>query len=166
MFSWFRRLVDRGPAERPRTAPFTELALRAIACAEREARAHRLEYLGTETLLLGLLRVEEGTARAVLARCGIAPGAVADAVEDVIGFGPPDFQVFTPMVRTPQAELALQWAAEEARFLAHSAVGTEHLLMGLLHTSEGVAAEVLGQFGLTAARGRAIVLELAPPGTV
>ncbi len=137
---------------------FTERAQRVIVSAQEEAKRLNHNYVGTEHLLLGLLREEEGIAAKALENLGIPSeqlrleveqtmGREATAQEQEIGF-------------TPRAKkVVLELASEEARLLGHNYVGTEHLLLGLIREGEGVAAQALQHLGADLEKVRAQVLQ-------
>ncbi|HSQ55735.1 MAG TPA: Clp protease N-terminal domain-containing protein [Gemmata sp.] len=171
MFEWLRRKRPKPDRELPplrfseSTRPFTALAQKVTRLANEQAHRFRHEYIGTEHLLLGLIEVRDGIASRVLNQCNISIVSVREQVERIVQHGPggaPDSSGRLPF--TPRAESALRWTSEEARFLNHDFICTEHILMGLLHEREGVAFLVLRHFGLTADRARDEVIRLSPPG--
>ncbi len=149
---------------------FTERAQRSLVLAQEEARRLQYNFVGTEHLLLGLIREGEGVAAKVLLSMGISLDKVRGEVEKVIGRGstPAEGEIGL----TPRAKkVVLELAAEEARHLGHSYIGTEHILLGLIREGEGVAARVLLNLGADLERVRAQVLQqlggnatAAPPG--
>jgi ATP-dependent Clp protease ATP-binding subunit ClpC len=132
---------------------FSERARRVLTLAQEEAQRFNHSYIGTEHVLLGLVREEEGVAAKVLTNLGISLSKVRSAVEFIIGRGekPSTGQIGL----TPRAKRVIELAIDEARQFGHNYIGTEHLLLGLLHEGEGVAAGVLDSFGVTLERARA-----------
>jgi excisionase family DNA binding protein len=137
---------------------FTRRARTVLECAQDEA--HRLghNYIGTEHLLLGLLREGDGVAARLLRDQGIELASVRAAVESVIGRG--ENEAGGEVNLTPRAKKVLALAVHEADALHHSYIGTEHLLLGLLAEGEGVAARVLQNFGVALSSTRDSVREL------
>ena len=126
---------------------FSERARRVLTSAQEEAQNLNHSYIGTEHILLGLIREEEGVAAKVLMNLGISLGKVRSAVEFIIGRG--EKSSVGEIGLTPRAKRVIELAIDEARNLGHNYIGTEHLLLGLLHEGEGVAAGVLDSFGIT-----------------
>jgi prophage maintenance system killer protein len=137
---------------------FTDRARRAVQLAQEEARLLNHNYVGTEHLLLGLLREGEGVAAKALGSLGISIEAVRAQVEELIGHGESAPAGHLPF--TPRAKKALELSLREALQLGHNYIGTEHLLLGLAREGEGVAAELLIGFGAGHARLRDQVLQL------
>jgi prophage maintenance system killer protein len=137
---------------------FTDRARRVVQLAQEEARLLNHNYVGTEHLLLGLLGEGEGVAAKALASLGISLEAVRAQVEELIGYGQSAPAGHIPF--TPRAKKALELSLREALQLGHNYIGTEHLLLGLAHEGEGVAAELLIGFGAGHARLRDQVLQL------
>ena len=129
---------------------FTERARKVLALAQEEARRFNHNYIGTEHILLGLVREEEGMAARVLSNLGIGLNKVRAAVEFIIGRGEGATQGDVGL--TPRAKRVIELAVDEARFLGHQYIGTEHILLGLLREGEGVAAGVLESLGVTVER--------------
>jgi ATP-dependent Clp protease ATP-binding subunit ClpC len=137
---------------------FTDRARRVVVLAQEEARRLNHNYVGTEHLLLGLLREGEGVAAKALTSLGISLEAVRGQVEEIIGQG----QV-TPTGHIPftsRAKKVLELSLREALQLGHNYIGTEHILLGLLSEGEGVAAQVLAKLGAGHARVREQVRRL------
>jgi ATP-dependent Clp protease ATP-binding subunit ClpC len=130
---------------------FTERARQVIVLAQSEARTLKHNYLGTEHLLLGLLREEEGLAARVLATFEITVEEVRAQVARTVGQGD---EVITGQIPfTPRAKRILELSLEAALDMGHNYIGTEHLLLGLLRENDGVAVEILAGFAdLTAIR--------------
>jgi hypothetical protein len=124
---------------------FTERARRVVVLAQEEARMLNHNYIGTEHLLLGLLREGEGVAAGALTSMGIELEAVRSQVEEIIGQGGAAPAGHIPF--TPRAKKVLELSLREARQLGHNYIGTEHILLGLVREGEGVAAQVLVKFG-------------------
>jgi ATP-dependent Clp protease ATP-binding subunit ClpC len=142
---------------------FTERARDVVVLAGEEARALRHNYLGTEHLLLGLLRREDGLAARLLDSLGVTAETVRDQVRTIVGEGDevPSGQI--PF--TPRAKKVLELALREALSLGHNYVGTEHILLGLARENEGVAARILLDFDLDADKIRTEVIRiLSGPG--
>ena len=143
---------------------FTERAKRVLTLADEEARRFRHNYIGTEHLLLGLIRESGGVGAKVLANLGVRLEAVRPAVEHIIGRG--DTDVTGPIRLTPRSKKVLELAVGEAHRLNHHYIGTEHLLLGLVKEGSGVAAGVLESIGVKdLERVRAEVLRIlnSPP---
>ncbi len=129
---------------------FTERARKGLALAQEEARRFNHNYIGTEHILLGLVREEEGMAAKILSNLGIGLNKVRSAVEFIIGRGEGSAQ--NEVGLTPRAKRVIELAVDEARFLGHQYIGTEHILLGLLREGEGVAAGVLESLGVSVER--------------
>jgi ATP-dependent Clp protease ATP-binding subunit ClpC len=115
--------------------------------AQEEAQRFQHNYIGTEHLLLGLVREEGGVASQVLSNLGIEGDQVRRAIEAIIGRG--ERNVRGEVGLTPRAKKAIELAVDEARRLMHHFIGTEHILLGLLREGDGIAARVLEEnFGL------------------
>ncbi len=145
---------------------FTERARKVIVLAKEEARRFNHDYIGTEHLLLGLIREGEGVAAAVLQKLGLSLESIRLEVEKLVQPGP-STQIQGDVPFTPRSKKALELAAEEARSLGHNYIGTEHLLLGLIREGEGVASQVLLNLGLDLNRVRSEIMELlgsATPG--
>ena len=137
---------------------FTDRARRVIVLAQEEARNLKHNYLGTEHILLGLIREGEGVAAKALEALGITLEDVRDQVIDIIGEGqePPSGHI--PF--TPRAKKVIEYAMREGLQLGHSYIGTEHLLLGLTREPDGVAAQVLIKLGADLPRVRNQVNQL------
>lgn len=125
---------------------FTERAQRALMYAQEEARALGHNYVGTEHLLLGLIREEEGVASQVLRQLGADADKVRKQIETLIGRG--TFNFNEGFGYTPRTKRVMELSFYEARNLGHNYVGTEHLLLALLREGEGVAARILKDLGV------------------
>lgn len=122
---------------------FTERARQIIPLAQEEARALKHDYIGTEHILLGLLREEEGIAGAVLKALDVTPERVRDQVTRIIGPRKPGHLEDVHLPITPRGKKVLELALREALSLGQNYIGTEHILLGLLRESEGVAGRIL-----------------------
>jgi ATP-dependent Clp protease ATP-binding subunit ClpC len=131
---------------------FTKRARRVLSLAQEEAQRFQHNYIGTEHLLLGLIREGEGVAAHVLLDLGVERDKVRSAVESIIGRG--DRIVLGEIGLTPRAKRVIELAVDEARRMNHSYIGTEHLLLGLVREGEGIAAEVLDGLGVTLEKAR------------
>jgi ATP-dependent Clp protease ATP-binding subunit ClpC len=137
---------------------FTDRARRVVVLAQEEARLLDHNYIGTEHLLLGLLREHEGAAAEALRALGVSLGEVRRRVEEIIGRGKEQPSGHIPF--TPRAKKVLELSLREALNLGHDYIGTEHILLGLVREGEGVAARVLTGMGATAERVLDKVIEL------
>ena len=142
---------------------FTERARKVIVYAKEEARRFNHDYIGTEHLLLGLIREGEGVAAAVLQKLGLDLETIRIEVEKLVQPGP-QTQVMGDIPFTPRSKKALELSAEEARALGHNYIGTEHLLLGLVKEGEGMAYRVLLNLGLDLGKLRNEVMELLGSG--
>ncbi len=153
---------------------FTERARKVILLAKQEAKRFNHDYIGTEHVLLGLLREGEGVAAAVLQSLGMNLNNIRIEVEKLVQVGPPTV-VSGDLPFTPKAKKVMELAMEEARTLGHNYIGTEHLLLGLIREGEGVASQVFMNMGLDLEKVREEVIKLlgsttpgsqfgAPPG--
>ena len=140
-----RRLFER----------FTERARQVVVLAQDEARLLRHNYIGTEHLLLGLLREEEGVAARVLESLHVTLEEVRGQVARIIGSGEEVTGGMIPF--TPRAKKVLELALREAMSLGHTHIGTEHILLGVARENEGVAARILLDYDADAEKIRAAV---------
>lgn len=147
-----RRKSGGGPFHR-----FTSRARDVVGRAQDEAYALGHNYLGTEHILLGLLRVEDGMAAKALASVGIDYEAVRAAVERTVGRGEGAISAGR-LPFTPLSKKTLELALRESLALKHNYIGTEHILLGLLRENEGVAAEIVADLGADAAEVRAALI--------
>ncbi|TAM34192.1 ATP-dependent Clp protease ATP-binding subunit [bacterium] len=138
---------------------FTERARKVIILAKEEARRFNHDYIGTEHILLGLIREGEGVAAAVLQKMGVSLENIRLEIEKLVQPGPTT-QIIGDIPFTPRAKKALELAAEEARSLGHNYIGTEHLLLGLIREGEGIASQVLMNLGMDLNSVRNEVMEL------
>src|SRR6266566_5821709 len=137
---------------------FTDRARRVVALAQEEARMLNHNYIGTEHLLLGLIRESEGVAAKALESLGISLEAVRQQVKEIIGRGQQAPSGHIPF--TPRAKKVLELSLREANGLGHNYIGTEHLLLGLIREGSGVAAQVLVKLGADLNRARQQVVQL------
>lgn len=131
---------------------FTDRARRVLTLAQEEAERFNYNFIGTEHLLLGLVRESDGVGAKVLGSLGVRLDAVRSAVEFIIGRG--EVRGGTEIGLTPRAKRVIELAVEEARRLNHSYIGTEHLLLGLVREGEGIAFGVLESLGVSLERVR------------
>jgi ATP-dependent Clp protease ATP-binding subunit ClpA len=136
---------------------FTNRARIVMALAQDEAQRLGHDYMGTEHLLLGLVREGEGVAAVALTRLGVSLDDARAAVLHIIGHG--DRIVAGEIGLTPRAKKVLELAVDEARRMGHHYIGTEHLLLGLLREGEGIAAGVLASLGVNLERTRGVIIE-------
>ncbi|MEH7511335.1 ATP-dependent protease ATP-binding subunit ClpC [Gottfriedia acidiceleris] len=136
---------------------FTERAQKVLALSQEEAIRIGHSNIGTEHILLGLVREGEGIAAKALLALGLSPEKVQQEVETLIGRGQ---GVAQTVHYTPRAKKVIELSMDEARKLGHSYVGTEHILLGLIREGEGVAARVLNNLGVSLNKARQQVLQL------
>ncbi|MEO0098043.1 MAG: Clp protease N-terminal domain-containing protein, partial [candidate division WOR-3 bacterium] len=125
---------------------FTERVKRVIQLARQEARRMHHDYIGTEHLLLGIIREGGGVAALVLTNLGIDLEDLRRAVENAVSYGQ-EALVVGEIPLNQEARAALNYAIEEAKSMNHSYIGTEHLLLGLLREERGIASQVLTSLG-------------------
>ncbi len=142
---------------------FTDRARKVMALANQEAQRFNHEYIGTEHILLGLVKEGSGVGATVLKNLDIDLRKVRLEVEKLVKSGP-DMVTMGKLPQTPRAKKVIEYAIEEARNLGHNYVGTEHLLLGLLREKDGVAAQVLMNLGLKLEEVREEVLNLLGAG--
>ena len=137
---------------------FTDRARRVVVLAQEEARGLNHNYIGTEHLLLGLLREGDGVAARVLDRFGVTPAGAREEVTARVGVGnqPPPKKI--PF--TPRAKKVLELALREALQLHHNYIGTEHILLGLIQEGDGVAAQILAEHAADLTAVRQAVLDI------
>jgi ATP-dependent Clp protease ATP-binding subunit ClpC len=138
---------------------FTDRARKVMQLANQEAQRFNHEYIGTEHILLGLVKEGSGVAANVLKNLDIDLRKIRLEVEKIVQAGP-DMVTMGKLPQTPRAKKVIEYSIEEARNLNHNYVGTEHLLLGLLREQEGVAAQVLMNLGLKLEDVREEVLNL------
>jgi hypothetical protein len=137
---------------------FTDRARRVVVLAQEEAMRLDHNYIGTEHLLLGLLREEQGVAAVALAAVGVELEAVRVRLEEAVGRGTEPQSGHIPF--TPRAKKVLELSLREALQLGHNYIGTEHILLGLIREGNGLAAELIVGFGVPPSRLRAQVIGL------
>jgi len=138
---------------------FTDRARRVMHLAKQEAQRFNHEYIGTEHILLGLVKENSGVAANVLRNLEIDLRQVRLEVEKIVQAGP-DIVIKGNLPQTPRAKKVIECSIEESRRLKHNYVGTEHLLLGLIREQDAVAAQVLMNLGLRLADLRAEVMRL------
>ena len=143
---------------------FTDRARKVMALANQEAQRFNHEYIGTEHILLGLVKEGSGVGANVLKNLDVDLRKVRLEVEKLVKAGP-EMVTMGKLPQTPRAKKVIEYAIEEARSLNHNYVGTEHLLLGLLREHDGVAAQVLMNLGLKLEEVRQEVLNLLGAGT-
>src|SRR5512139_122601 len=125
---------------------FTQRARRVLSLAHQEAERMRHNSIGTEHLLLGLIREEGGVAGRVLRELGLDAARVQEIIERLVGFGQ---YRSVKLDLAPGTQQVLEFAVDEARKMGHHYIGTEHILLGLVRYNEGVAIDVLRKMGIT-----------------
>lgn len=141
---------------------FTEQALHVLTLTQEEAQRLNHNYLGTEHLLLALVREDDGIAGRALRDLGVELRQVRERITFITGRG--RSMIMGEIRLTPRAKTVLQFAVEEARGLEHQRIGTGHLLLGLVREGEGIAAGVLVSLGLDFEQVRDQVLGLMGSG--
>ena len=144
---------------RDRFDKFTERARKAISLSQEEAQRLQHNYIGTEHLLLGLVREGQGVGVKVLSDLGVELDKVRSAVEFIINRGTKGV-VSSEIGLTPRAKKVIELAVDEARRLNHHYIGTEHILLGLVREGEGIAAGVLESLGVNLEKVRAETLRV------
>ena len=124
---------------------FTERARQVVVLAQEEARSFKHGYIGTEHILLGLLRVEDEIAARVLVKLGITIADVRSRVVEIIGDG--DEATHGQIPFTPRAKKVLELSLREALSIGHNHIGAEHILLGLVRENDGVAARIMVELG-------------------
>jgi ATP-dependent Clp protease ATP-binding subunit ClpC len=141
---------------------FTERARKVVVLAQEEARHFNHNYIGTEHLLLGLLREDEGVAARALSSLNVTLDEVREQVESIVGYGEEGTGAQAPF--TPRSKKVLELALREALQLGHNYIGTEHILLGLVRESEGVAARVLSNLDVDPDKVRREVVRMLGGG--
>src|SRR5690625_3066072 len=136
---------------------FTERAQKVLALSQEEAVRLHHSNIGTEHILLGLIREGDGIAAKALEELGLEAPKIQEEVEKLIGVGK---QATQTIHYTPRAKKVVELSQDEARKLGHTYVGTEHILLGLIREGEGVAARVLNNLGVSLNKARQQVLQL------
>jgi ATP-dependent Clp protease ATP-binding subunit ClpC len=144
---------------------FTPRAQTVLALAREEAKRFNHNFVGTEHLLLGLIKLGQGVAVYVLQKMGLDLDTVRMEVEKQVGTGP-DQKVMGNIPYTPRVKKVLALASKEAEALSHTYVGTEHILLGLLREGDGVAARVLKNLDVDIERTRQVILKELEPNRV
>ncbi len=144
---------------------FTDRFRKVLAMALEEAIRLQHDYVGTEHILLGLIREGEGVAAAVLTNLNVDLDQIREQVEERVKKGRVTIAL-VELAYTSQARKALELAIAEAREFSHSYVGTEHLLLGLIREENGIASQALASFDLTSDRARAETAALVGMGSV
>src|SRR5579872_7501940 len=142
---------------------FTPRAQQVLALARKEADRFHHNYVGTEHILLGLIKLGQGVAVSVLQKMGLDLETVRRAVENQVGSGVESHINSVNIPFTPRVKKVLNLAAKEAKALNHSYIGTEHILLGLLREGEGVAARVLQSLDIDIERTRNEILRELDP---
>jgi len=142
---------------------FTDRARKVMALANQEAQRFNHEFIGTEHILLGLVKEGSGVGATVLKNLDVDIKKLRIEVEKLVHSGP-DMVTMGKLPQTPKAKKVIEYAIEEARHLNHNYVGTEHILLGLLREAEGIAAQVLMNLGLKLEEVRQEVLNLLGAG--
>ena len=142
---------------------FTDRARKVMQLANQEAQRFNHEYIGTEHILLGLVKEGSGVAANVLKNLDVDLRKIRLEVEKLVQSGP-EMVTMGKLPQTPRAKKVIEYSMEEARNLNHNYVGTEHILLGLLREQEGVAAQVLMNLGLKLEEVREEVLNLLGHG--
>jgi ATP-dependent Clp protease ATP-binding subunit ClpA len=127
---------------------FTDRARKVMQLANQAAQRFGHEYIGTEHVLLGLMKEGSGVAAHVLKNLGVDRRKVREEVERIVRPGDDQAVAMGRLPQTPRTKKMIEYSIEEARGLNHNYVGTEHLLLGLLRESEGIGAQVLMNLGL------------------
>ncbi|RKY34754.1 MAG: NDP-hexose 4-ketoreductase [Candidatus Omnitrophota bacterium] len=138
---------------------FTERARKVILLSKEEAKRFNHDYIGTEHLLLGLLKEGEGVAAAVMQNLGLSLNMVRIEIEKLVQAGPSTV-VSGDIPFTPKAKKVIELSMEEARSFGHNYIGTEHVLLGILRENEGIASQVLLNLGLDLNKVRKEIMEL------
>src|SRR5688572_30581092 len=162
LLKWRRnRRTDRVPSRLP-INNFTPRAQQVLALARKEADRFNHNFVGTEHLLLGLIKLGQGVAVNVLQKMGLDLETVRMEVEKQVGTGP-DQKVIGNIPYTPRVKKVLALASKEAKALNHTYVGTEHILLGLLREGDGVAARVLKNLDVDIEQTRQEILKELDP---
>ena len=138
---------------------FTQRVQKVLLLAQEEAKSFNHNVIGTEHILLGLVREGAGIAAKVLISMGVDLNRIRMEIEKLIGRG--NAQLVSQSISyTPRAKKVIELAIEEGQNLGHNYVGTEHLLLGLIREGEGIAAQVLNNLGVDLAKARKAVLDM------
>src|SRR5919204_1556482 len=136
---------------------FTKRARRVLTFAQEEAQRLNHNYIGTEHILLGLIREEEGLAAKVLRELGVDQERVRQVIKEIVGHG--QAAPGTRLSLTPRTKRVIELAVDEARRMGHHYIGTEHLLLGLIREGDGIAADVLQTLGINLDKLRNMTLQ-------
>ena len=139
---------------------FTERGRKAIIYAKEEAEKRQNDYLGTEHLLLAVLKEDDGLPVAILKRLGITPEEVRREIERNLPQGA-NIMTFGDIPFTPRAKKVLELAVEEARLLGHNYIGSEHILLGLVREEEGIGGKILRNFGANLLGARQLTINFS-----
>jgi ATP-dependent Clp protease ATP-binding subunit ClpC len=139
---------------------FTERVRKVLALSREEAARLHHEYVGTEHILLGLIREGQGIAVTALQNLGVGLDAIQQKIEQTVKKGKAAQAIGRDLPYTSAGKKVLELAMRESRELEHGYVGTEHLLLGLLAEEKGIAAQVLESYGVTLEKARAEVLRV------
>ena len=140
---------------------FTDRARKVMAIANQEVQRFNHEFIGTEHVLLGLIKEGSGTGATVLKNLGVDIEKMLLEMEQLLKLkGRPETVTMDKLPPIPLAKKVIEYAIEEARSLKHKYIGTEHILLGLLRESEGIAPQVLLNLGLNIERVRMEILKL------
>ncbi len=142
---------------------FSERAKNVLTLAQEEAERSHHSYIGTEHLLLGLLRESDGIGAQALTNLGLEIGKVRQTIESVLGRN--ERIIIQQIIPTSRVKKVIEISFEEARRMGHNSVGTEHLLLGLLIEGDGIAAHVLADLGATLEAVRPEIERLLSAGT-
>jgi ATP-dependent Clp protease ATP-binding subunit ClpC len=140
---------------------FTERARQVVVLAGEEARSLRHNYIGTEHILLGLLREKEGIAARALRSLDVTVEHVREQVKRIVGPGEELTEGQVPF--TPRTKKVLELALRESKSLGHNYIATEHILLGLIREGEGIAARILLDFGADPQKIRDEVIRMLSP---
>jgi ATP-dependent Clp protease ATP-binding subunit ClpC len=141
---------------------FSERARRVLTLAQEEAQRFNHANIGPEHVLLGIVGEPDGVAAKVLVNMGVSLNKVRSAVEFIIGHG--EATTRGEVGLSPGAKRVIELAIDEARYIGHNYIGTEHLLLGLLREGEGIAARVLDSLGVTLEKVRAEITKVQEQG--
>jgi len=152
-------LVDHPEEILPLLERFTDRARKVLALANQEAQRFNHEYVGTEHILLGLVKEGSGVAANVLKNLDVDLRKIRLEIEKIVQPGP-DSVIMGKLPYTPRSKKVLEFAIEEAKGLGHNYIGTEHVLLGVIREHDGVAAQVLMNLGLKLEDVREELLDL------
>jgi len=139
---------------------FTDRARKVVQYAKEDAYKRNFEYVGTECILIGLLREPNGVANHVLESLDVSIGRIHLEIEKIVQTGP-DYEVDRDKIPfSPRAKKLFEYSKDEAKTLKHKYIGTEHLLLGLLREEESIAAQILLNLGVNVKATRKAVMEL------